>query len=191
MPTSTTLSINSFKNYGFTLVELLVSITIIAVMVGLLLPQLGAFNKYQSLENAAKELQSNLRKAQNFAASGVLCGPALNQNAEGWSIKFIDTGGYSIMPNSPSCSGVPQTSYQFPPGVELSSVKLDGTTITLSLSSNPLLITFTNLTGQAILTDPSDPIGLPYNKIELNLSGSGNNSLVVVEKSGSVYLSKP
>src|SRR5438552_16993434 len=58
-------------NAGFTLIEVLVSIGIIGVLLGLTIPSYTAFKTNQELTQAAQTLKSNLRFAQSQALAGV------------------------------------------------------------------------------------------------------------------------
>lgn len=55
---------------GFTLIEILVSISIVSLLTGLTIAGYGTFNKKQTVKTAAYQLASNLRLAQQKAISG-------------------------------------------------------------------------------------------------------------------------
>jgi prepilin-type N-terminal cleavage/methylation domain-containing protein len=55
---------------GFTLVEILVSVSVIGLLLGLGLAQYSRFNRRQIVEQAARNLIQSLRLAQNKALSG-------------------------------------------------------------------------------------------------------------------------
>jgi prepilin-type N-terminal cleavage/methylation domain-containing protein len=55
------------KNQGFTFIELMVVITIGAVVIGTGMVYLNRFNARQKLESVKREVVSNLRLAQNYA----------------------------------------------------------------------------------------------------------------------------
>lgn len=79
---------------GFTLVELLVSISIAAILFTIGYASFTKFNRRQILDQAAAELKSNLRMAQQKASSGEKsadCAAPL----EGWFASFT-TNSYSI-----------------------------------------------------------------------------------------------
>ena len=86
---------NIFKNKsGMTLIELLVSISIIATMSTLYIVNVRSYNKSGDLINAAHELANNIRLAQNFALglkeADFGSGPEMPGNGWGIYIKTPD-----------------------------------------------------------------------------------------------------
>ncbi len=61
---------SSRSQSGFTLIELMVVISIIAIMFGIDLSSYNTFNRNQILQQAAENLRSDLRLAQNKALAG-------------------------------------------------------------------------------------------------------------------------
>jgi prepilin-type N-terminal cleavage/methylation domain-containing protein len=60
----------AFKNYGFTLVELLVSLVVISILVGLGYANFRKYSQKQALWAAARQIEGDLRLAQSYALSG-------------------------------------------------------------------------------------------------------------------------
>jgi prepilin-type N-terminal cleavage/methylation domain-containing protein len=58
------------KKIGFTLIELLVTMSIIGILLGIGIAKYNEFNRRQILAQAAQELRSNLRFAQDKALAG-------------------------------------------------------------------------------------------------------------------------
>lgn len=79
----TTFSINK---KGFTLVELLVAISIIVIVGTLALIDFGPFREGQNLQTAALNLQNFIREAQVNASSGVVCPD--DDTVKPWKIKL-------------------------------------------------------------------------------------------------------
>ncbi len=93
---------------GYTLVELLVVISIMAIMTLSAMPIFRNYQNDQKVKAAALQLQEALREAQNNALSGVVCAP--NNPADNWGIIFGDdqttsTNNYQVAPVSYSASG--------------------------------------------------------------------------------------
>lgn len=81
---SATLNFRGKKN-GFTLLELMISVTIMMLMVGLGLASFITFNERQQLTGAAKELQEFFRSAQTRARTGDIpegCGAFSGYNVQ-------------------------------------------------------------------------------------------------------------
>ena len=75
------------KNQGYTLIELIIVITIIGILVGFAVPAYTQFNASQLLKRAATEMKDDLRLMQNRASTGEKNCP------------FYDTGGDGIDDN--------------------------------------------------------------------------------------------
>ncbi len=91
-----TCSKNSSSKFGFTLIELLVSISIIGIVFGLGIAAYTRFNRRQILFQAAQDLKSNLRLAQDKAMAGekgTECGDAFT--LQGWYVSFA-TESYQV-----------------------------------------------------------------------------------------------
>lgn len=58
------------RNFGYTLLELVITLGIIGVVAVIIFFGIGSFNKNQSLVNAQQEFVSNLRSAQNRVLTG-------------------------------------------------------------------------------------------------------------------------
>jgi prepilin-type N-terminal cleavage/methylation domain-containing protein len=64
-----------FKNWqpGFTLIELMVVVSIIVLFSVAFLPNISQYRNLENLQDGSTQLQSDIRKAQNNAVSGVKC----------------------------------------------------------------------------------------------------------------------
>jgi len=102
---------------GFTLIEVLIVMTIIGIIFGLGMAQYSKFNRSQIVVQAAQELKNNLRFAQNKAIAGekdcssAECGGADGicgtndvgeKTLEGWRVNYSSGQNYQIYG---SCDG--------------------------------------------------------------------------------------
>lgn len=81
---------------GFTLVELLVVITIMAIVGAYAFSNFGSFGEDQKLKSAAQDIQSLLRQAQTNASTGVQCSNG------SWQVEFANTTTVNL-----KCSALP------------------------------------------------------------------------------------
>lgn len=108
---------------AFTLIELIVVITVILVLVSSAIVSFNTYNDRQRVRQAIQTLKSDLRYAQSKAISGQK--PALDcEIFEGYEIKFPDETSYTIQP---ICSGLvaypgPVNTVSLPGGVTTSPV---------------------------------------------------------------------
>lgn len=126
---------------GFTLVEILVSVAIIAMISILAIPNFKAFNESQSLNNATQDLVSTLRSAQANAQLGALC-PS-GRASSSWSVYFANsTSGYQLQASCVNPSPPPATTTeirsttQLPQSISLSSPDCGAFPINISFTLN-------------------------------------------------------
>lgn len=78
------------KNRGFTLIEIIIAVTIIGLVAAMAMPNLRNFNKTQELEAAAANLVQALKKTQSNAMSRIACPSGKPTSA--WKIAITETG---------------------------------------------------------------------------------------------------
>ncbi len=78
------------KKSGFTLIELIVSITVIAMVTGIFLANYGSANRRTDLTMTAQKLVSDIRLAQSYALGLARYGNSGSTNVPlgGWGISF-------------------------------------------------------------------------------------------------------
>jgi len=177
---------------GFSLVELLVVISITAGIAGVLIPQFSKYNQDQALSNTSQAFQSSARTAQNNAISGVKCPSDIS--ASSWSIRFTSNSNYELLSTcSDSVTPVVVDSFRLSSGTAVSLVSVNDT----YTSNDPTgaTISYKNISGDITLSCPIDIaptcIGsLKKMKIKFqSLMGSGKATEIVIEKGGSTYRS--
>lgn len=157
-----------FFNAGFSLIELLITVSIISLLTGLTMVGYGTFNKKQTVKTSAYQLASDLRLAQQKAISGEkpAGSPGCTGDLLSWKV-FIRSDSYYLVA---SCSiQSPQSSpvVYFPSNVT-SSV------------GGIAIIEFTPLTGavasgNGTYTLTGDYSGTTYtNTVEITPSGGIN-----------------
>jgi len=82
------------KQIGFTLIEILVVISIIGLLVTLGISAYSEFNRRQTLDQAAKNIVNELRYIQSKASSGdkgpVVSPPTCTESLTGWYFQIIN-----------------------------------------------------------------------------------------------------
>lgn len=186
---------------GFTLIELMVVIAIIAIIVVIAVPSYNEYNNNQKLADAANQLQTVLRQAQNNAQTGTACvSSSILYKATKWTIKLYSDR-YEVSPvcdfsTYPAGTPTPTPSLRsnpFPSGITISDVQiidspLDTTPCSESL---PATIEYTNLSSSAVISDLSGctPGVNAIAKIILCLNcPSTNTRTIKVETGGGIYV---
>ena len=153
------------KNGGFTLIELIVSIAIFAVMTALVVSRYGTFNQNTLLTNVAYDMALTIRTAQSYGLSVKSSDSASNSFGSAYGVHFdkskptkftlfIDTNknGYY---EDPANSGVDQnvTTYTLTSGVTMARICLGSDTLTCTpLGNNDALdITYLRPNPDAIV----------------------------------------
>ncbi len=105
---------------GFTLIELMVAVSVGLVVSGLVIVNYNTYNSTQVLKQAALTVKNDIRFIQTKASSGEK--PALGcASLSGWDMTFSQSS-YSYRPN---CDGVPAgvaTTVNLPSGVTVTSM---------------------------------------------------------------------
>lgn len=164
------------KEEGFTLLELLVSISIIALISGIFMANYHSANKRSELVNAAQKLASDIRLAQNYSlglrefngqASGGGWGVYFNKTAPNYYIIFADINGNK---NYNASLGEKFKQVDLPAGVSVNNIT-DVKTGTL----NNIAITF-------LPPDPTTYIAASANnKAQITLRDANTGSTKTVE----------
>lgn len=82
---------------GFTLIEILLVVSILAVMTATLIPSFDSYIKNQNLKQAQEAVKNDLRTMQNRAMTGASSASGINY----WGIYFADeSNSYSLVSSS-------------------------------------------------------------------------------------------
>lgn len=82
---------------GYTLIELLIVITLVTLLFSLGMAQYNQFNRRQILVKARDELISNLRLAQGKSLAGEKPDACLDEILTGHKLKFVNNQSYKIV----------------------------------------------------------------------------------------------
>lgn len=91
---------------GFTLLELLITISIITILFTIGIASYQNFNRTQIVNQTVKELKENLRLVQSKALSGEKTSACGTNTLVGWQINFTDSNTYKIQVLCPTASDV-------------------------------------------------------------------------------------
>lgn len=149
---------------GYTLVELLIGITIISIVFGVGLAGYREFSRRQALTGVSKQLKADLRLAQQLALTGQKPNDVSCNTLDGYIFSRVDASTYRI---SADCAGI-ATPYVY------KEVNL-GSDITLSSTNTSFMF---KVLGQGTDLAASNTLTLTHT--------SGNQSIMVVGVGGDV-----
>ncbi len=192
-----------FSQKGFTIIELVVSIAIFAMMTALVISRYGSFNQTTLVTNVAYDMAITIRTAQTYGVSVKSDSSNTFNSAYGIDFPVANTNGIRntfIFFNDTTNSGVYNsneaiTTYTLASGAKITSICLgsDPTTACTSglIGSNQVLdITFRRPNPDAIFctsgTNPCTPNTQPVAFITITSSDGTNNQIVYVRKNGQI-----
>lgn len=131
-----------YSQKGFTLLEIITSISIGMLLTGFLISNYNTYNDVQKLKQSAFTLKNNLRFIQSKSLSGEMPSSGC-AGLVGWELA-LSTSSYSFSPRcTGGLAGTPST-VTFPDGV--------------TFTSGPASITFKAVTGLTTLANSADII---------------------------------
>lgn len=125
---------------GFTLVEILVVITIMGILATLGIINYRTFQATQVLNEGVSLLQSTLRAAQSNATAAVKCG---NLGAATWMVTFGSNSSFSLQCNTPTSSTLSPRNYNLPENIQISSIS----SVSCEAAGYPFAVSFSPLFG--------------------------------------------
>lgn len=161
---------NSQLAHAYTLIEILVSLTIIGILFGFGYVNFRDFSRRQALAGAVKQVQGDLRLAQQMGLSGQKPNDAKCNSPNtlgGYNFRFISANEYEIRA---SCSGGA-------PSDPTKDVILPSD-ISVSMAVNPILF---KVLGQGTNIDSGSDVLLTFTQ-----AGTTNTSTVTVTSAGEI-----
>lgn len=186
---------NALSNsQGFTLVELLVVISIIALLTGAIIPSFSNYIKNQNLRQAQEQLKSDLRTTQNKA----LTGTGTDTTVKYWGVHLLDGSNFyytfSSTSNTAACPATfdlgskPSEWLTYTKSDNLTAgatIDINGTNACLYFSNDTSATTFVTSNFQTCtgtLSITSSPA--PNNFTCLNVTLNGNSKQIGINSQG-------
>lgn len=177
------------KKKGFTLVELLVVISIMGLLSVVSLARFGTLREDQKLQAAANELQSLIRTAQTNATTNVKCGSTAGAT---WFVEFKDSKTIDLKcyTSDPAVTTLQKTTTFTTNQPMINSINGQDT-CTSSFPSYAVDVSFAPLYGTVSFTDNSptaNPCFAGSSQVSVNLADSVTSAqkAVNVQKGGVV-----
>lgn len=157
---------------GFTLIEILIAISIVVIVSAVALPNLRNFSNDQDLDNKISELKNILRKGQSSSNSSALC-----SNDSASTSFYVSISSSSATLYSTCASGPVNTldSLEFNPPIVLSQTSCAFTDL-------PAVVTFTNT--QTSFSCNAIPFTQAYLSITLLNQKSSSMKSINISKGG-------
>ena len=167
------MKVDFMRSRGYTLVELLVVVSVMALIGVVAFVNFKDFSQDQFLNKAAGQIQSFLRLAQSNATSSNLCGTL---GGVSWTVRFnSDKSTADIICDSDLTKPPYKT-------LALQNVKIDSITATVCTALTlPVMVTYTALSGIPTMADSSGGTNstclISSQSITINLINTKNNTL--------------
>lgn len=161
------------KYKGFTLIELMVVVSILAIVSGIMIPSFSTYTRNQTLKQAQENFKSDLRSIQNRALTGASSDVTLGGNlVKYWGVNFVaNSSTYtSLIASSAACAGgttqLVQT-FSLPATVSFSSTS--GGCYLFSMDDGSIY----NTSGSRIGTVPIDLVNTSSATRTVTINGAG------------------
>lgn len=168
---------------GFTLVEILVAITILSVAAVVAIPNLKKFNEDQELNNTSSDIIRVLRQAQSGMASSIICKE--QTSSDSWKVSIVSSDAsqlsYTLYCNYKDASGGDASIIVYTkqvPGITLDFTK--------SSCDTPGSIEIKYSKNKAVFLCSSTES--PREIFDISLKKSSKHKTVSIDKGGSISL---
>lgn len=175
------------KDFGYTLIELLVGVSILAVFAIVSILQFRTFGEDKILASAAQDIQSFIRVAQTNAQTGVLCYGA---GGAFWSVHFQPD---TVTLDHKCAYGQPPTEFILQKNLKLPlNIQVDSIVSPLCQSAYPqvsgdLALSYAPITGKLTFETQEECIrdGLSLT-VSLKNTKTNKQKAVMIDKGGAV-----
>lgn len=103
---------------GFSLIELLIAVSIIGLLGFIAVPSINRFSADQTLSNTTKELTTKLREVQSSSRSKIIC-PSSKASSI-WYVRFTSASSYQVTVDCQDSSASTYPAINLPPSINLS-----------------------------------------------------------------------
>ncbi|GIW69670.1 MAG: hypothetical protein KatS3mg101_0417 [Patescibacteria group bacterium] len=167
--------------YGFTLIELMVVVGILALVSGIMIPSFSNYTRNQSLKEAQENFKSDLRSIQNMALTGMGSDrtDSAGRYARYWGVSYA-SGAFSYSVYLLTAANCNDLSYR----IESQTLNLPSN-ITFNTGSSGCLL-FSLEDGSVYTTG-----GGPINTVNISLrhNASSTTKTITVNRPGLIYSS--
>ncbi len=179
------------KIAGFTMIELLIVMAIMATLTGVMIPNLRGYNTNQKLVEAASQVQSDIRLIQTNATSGVKC---TSSTAATWYLQ-VDPNKPAAYKIGNTCLTAAEASAEtrtFSSGVTIKSIQYTtGVSTTTASLANCTRVSFSNIYSNLSFSNSNATCSISnaVDQVTITLSSSATGAItnqVVISKGGSV-----
>lgn len=178
------------------MLELLLVMALMAIMTAVMVPNLRGFNVSQRLTDSASQMQSDMRRVQNNAVSGLKC---TTNTATNWYMELRRDAAtnkiinYRIGATCLNGEVYSAVAYTLPPGINIGQIDLDACPVTDPAEMNQFRIYYSNIYGQTSFAHNvvSCGVGVNPQKVILNLKSDADASLinkVILNTGGAIYV---
>jgi len=169
-------SVSSLRDTGFTLIEVMVAIAIIALVGAVALPNIRTFSSVQEINIVSVQIADNLRKAQSSASSRIKC-PEGDESTDSWRVDITGTSQSLIA----KCKTLlDKTVNTFP--YKASSGGNTFQVVTDRCTNETTSIYFTGSQMSYKCASTAQVVGV----VTITLSGSGLTEKVIIEPGGTI-----
>lgn len=181
---------------GFTFVELLVVISIMAVMAVVSFARFATLKEEQTLKVAVNQLQSFVRTAQTNATTGVKCSNVSTDVSGTWFVEFrdsknVDLGCYILEPDSPTLKKT-LTFENNQPSLDSITGITGSNNCSTSFPGFVIRVSFAPLNGKITFTDKNPAASsscLDENSdLSINLKKASNIKSLIISRGGSIEI---